>query len=323
MFGTLRLILALLVLASHVEVSHLLDVGCVAVTIFFLLSGFVMTATVRRYYASAARYGWFLADRAGRILPQYLFWTGICVLWVYYFDNSWAPVGPREIVENIVLLPAMFAVFDLRPWLTGTRFITQAWSLSLEWYFYLLVPGVVLIPRLRLLSGLLSFGVFALATLNLISPYVYAYRLLPGVLFIFLLGSVAYDEIERPAFGGGTNLLTPFVALALLGLVANSCKTLHVGYTSEVFVGVMGGLPLLLWLARQPQRQFDNLLGNLSYGVFLCHNLVLRILDQHQVFPGRWVQFVEASSISMILAALSYYAVERPFVVWRHSLRHP
>ncbi len=72
MFGTLRFILALLVVGCHTDwfVSQIevtgareLDLGGMAVIVFFILSGFVMTATVRRYYAGREQYGAFLLDR--------------------------------------------------------------------------------------------------------------------------------------------------------------------------------------------------------------------------------------------------------------------
>ena len=320
MFGTLRLILAFLVVASHVEISHQLDLGGVAVTIFFLLSGYVMTATVRRYYGRPALYGRFILDRAMRIFPQYLFWTAACILWVVCVDRTWRPFGWQEVAENIVLLPAMYGVFDLKPWLTGVRYVTQAWSLSLEWHFYMALPWLLLIPKARTLAGWFSFGVFTLAALNVISPYFYAYHLLPGVLFIFLLGSVAFDEIDGQG-PVGVRLLGPWVALLVLGVAGNIRQTLHEAYTAEVFLGILVGLPLVLWLARRPARPWDDWLGNLSYGVFLCHNLVLAGIERTALFRGRWSLCLAATVVSMLLAWLSYLAVERPLIAWRHTLR--
>ena len=320
MFGTLRLVLALMVVASHVEIPHQIDLGGVAVTLFFLLSGYVMTATVRRYYNTPQRYSWFLADRAGRILPQYIFWTVICILWVAFADRPWAALGWQEIVENIALLPSMFAVFNLKPWLTGVRYITQTWSLSLECYFYLLLPWLILFPRTKTVAGVLSMSIFTLASLHIIDPYVHAYRLLPGVLFVFLLGSIVYDELDHPDTQK-TRLLLPFVYIVLLGSVANSLKTLHYPWITEVYLGIIVGLPLLRWLARLGQHPVDNWLGNLSYGVFLCHNLVLRVIYRFDMFHDRWLIFCVAAGVSTILGGIAYYAVERPIVSWRHKLR--
>lgn len=322
MFGTLRLILALLVVASHVDLAHEVDLGAAAVTIFFLLSGFVMTATVRRYYARPGLYGWFLADRAGRILPQYFFWTASCVLYAVLVDPAWQPVGWQEIAENVLLLPAMYAVFDLRPWFTGVRYVSQAWSLSLEWHFYMLLPWLILIPKARRLAGGISLAIFTLATLNIISPYIHSYHLLPGVLFVFLLGSVAYDELGQASSPWErSRLFGPFVWLLLLGIIANTCRTLHLQWTGEVYLGIIAGLPLVLWLARRPAHPVDDWLGNLSYGVFLCHNLVLAVIYRLDFLHARWAVFLATCAGSMIAAAIAYRLVERPFLAWRRGLR--
>jgi len=320
MFGTLRLILALMVIASHVEVSHEVDLGASAVIIFFLLSGFVMTATVRRYYAKPKFYGKFLLDRAGRIFPQYLFWVLMCILWTYFFDHDWRPIGWNVIAENILMVPAMYGVFDLKPWLTGVRYVSQAWSLSLEWHFYMLIPWLLLIKRARMVAGIISLFVFTLSTLNIISPYIYSYHLLLGVFFIFLFGSVLYDELQK-GVSDKSQLFLPYVYLLLLGIVANSTKTLHPIYTAEVYLGIICGVPLVMWLARLPAHPVDDWLGNFSYGIFLCHNLVLAVIYHFNFLHDRWVIFATASGISMVLSGITYYCVERPLIAWRHKLR--
>ncbi len=79
MFGALRLILAILVVAAHCELPQQFNPGVAAVVVFFLISGFVMTANVRRYYTAPGSYFPFLQDRACRIFPQYLLWLGVTV----------------------------------------------------------------------------------------------------------------------------------------------------------------------------------------------------------------------------------------------------
>jgi peptidoglycan/LPS O-acetylase OafA/YrhL len=60
MLGTLRLVLALMVALSHVDVGVAgLNVGVVAVVTFYLISGYVMTGLPRRHYASPRLVGRF------------------------------------------------------------------------------------------------------------------------------------------------------------------------------------------------------------------------------------------------------------------------
>ncbi|MDN7904913.1 hypothetical protein QZM18_12425 [Burkholderia diffusa] len=69
--GTFRLLLALLVVASHTGVTvngH--NPGIFAVVSFFLMSGYVTTALVENYYASVQQLPMFALDRALRLFPH-------------------------------------------------------------------------------------------------------------------------------------------------------------------------------------------------------------------------------------------------------------
>ena len=186
MFGTLRFLLALLVVGCHtdwefnpteVTAGGALDLGSVSVIIFFILSGYVMTASVRRYYAQRKQYIGFIFDRVCRIFPQYILWLLLTLLWIQLNSPGAKPIGTRPILENLVLLPLMFSVWDCQPLLTRVYYIGQAWSLSLELFFYLLLPVLLWSDRLRKTAFLLSLLVFALATFNVINPNVYSYHL--------------------------------------------------------------------------------------------------------------------------------------------------
>ena len=77
--GTYRLLLAYLVVCSHLEInvgSQLIGVhwGVAAVVSFYLLSGYVMTALVERHYPTLQAAPSFYWDRALRILPQLWFY---------------------------------------------------------------------------------------------------------------------------------------------------------------------------------------------------------------------------------------------------------
>jgi len=319
MFGALRLILSYLVVASHVEIPHAIDMGSSAVVVFFLLSGYVMTATIRRYYSALREYKLFLIERAARIFPQYLFWVLACVGWIAVFDRGWLPVTPQIVAENIALIPGMYGVFDLRPFLTGIRYVTQTWSLSLEWHFYMLLPFIVIIPHLRAIAFTVSIFIFTLATFGIISPYLFSFHLLPGVLFIFLIGSVIFDERARNAIV--PRLWLPLSVLLILGIVSNTLRPLQYGYLAELYIGIFIGLPVVWCLAHIESNRIDMFLGNLSYGVFLCHNLVLEILSKVGGLHSVWWILFFACLISTVFSGISYMLVERPLVRWRHSMR--
>lgn len=85
--GTYRLILALLVLVSHMGLTVLgLNPGVVAVISFFMLSGYVMTALIKRYYLAPRSIPDFYLDRLMRLQPQYLFYLTLSVIYFFAAD---------------------------------------------------------------------------------------------------------------------------------------------------------------------------------------------------------------------------------------------
>lgn len=321
MFGILRLFLSLLVVASHVDLPHQLDLGAVAVTVFFLLSGFVMTAKVERDYSEKGRYWSFIADRVLRIYPQFLFWTALAVVWYTWFEPNVRRVSGQALLENTVLFPLMYHALESLPWLSGVRYVSQAWSLSLEWHFYMLLPFLVWYPFLRIGLLGLSLTVFASATFHWIDPSIFAYRTIPGVLFIFLIGGMLFYRAEINHAKEGRALTATLIVVLLIAIVGNCFNSLHYHWTAEVLVGLMIGLPLLTWLGKNKPNAIDRLCGNLSYGVFLNHYLVLSIFYKYECnSSNRWVFFLQVAGASTVLSGLSLVFIEQPFTRRRRRI---
>jgi peptidoglycan/LPS O-acetylase OafA/YrhL len=63
-------------------------------------------------------------------------------------------------------------------------------------------------------------------------------------------------------------------------------------------------------------------LGQISYGIFLYHLVVLELLVRwrHEaLFTGSWIElFLLTWTLTVVVAALSYYALERPLLRLAH-----
>jgi peptidoglycan/LPS O-acetylase OafA/YrhL len=79
--------------------------------------------------------------------------------------------------------------------------IPPSWSLGAEIQFYAVVPWILL-AGLRAPALAASLAVYACALFGVLNPDWFAYRLLPGVLFMFLLGSWLYDFQHEAARSG-------------------------------------------------------------------------------------------------------------------------
>ncbi len=121
--------------------------GSLAVDLFFFLSGFVLTHVYAGRLGqdpSWSTTGRFLWARFSRIYPASLFAT---VVFVLAFTVGNLPFPPdasftNQLVASLLLLQV--------PWLDGVLINSPSWSISAEWYAYLLFPFVgPMICRLR------------------------------------------------------------------------------------------------------------------------------------------------------------------------------
>lgn len=202
MFGTLRLILAYMVLISHLNITlQGKNPGVVAVVIFYLLSGYMMTGLLRRRYPQFKNLGGFYLDRLWRIYPQYLFFS-LLTLWLIHaqpIDSYFvsAPLDSLKILSNALIVPLNYYMFN---GIDRSTLIPPAWSLGAELQFYLLVPCLLLLHKhLRACCLWGSFALTLLAFGGYLNSDWYAYRLLPGALYIFLSGSYCYDRQQQRA----------------------------------------------------------------------------------------------------------------------------
>ncbi|SFR19194.1 acyltransferase family protein, partial [Poseidonocella sedimentorum] len=142
-----------------------------AVDVFIILSGFAITAMLLK---RSDPYPDYLGKRFFRIFPIYLFYLGLSILLAGVALDTWQMAAGEgymnarrvDIAQNSIdnalphSLAHLVALHGVVPadWLPDTdfAFLGQAWSISLEWQFYLVAPlliGALMLP-LRGLSGL-------------------------------------------------------------------------------------------------------------------------------------------------------------------------
>ena len=180
MFGTFRLMLALMVVYSHFAGGGL--GGPVAVFGFFCLSGYLMTKIVNESYSDGvAGFLRYLCNRALRIYPAYyaaiVFAAAVLLLWPaeartaagwYRFPHDWLQT---------------LSIIGLQP--RSPILLVPAWSLHVEIIHFILIGAVL--GRSRLLTSLwffCSLAILAVAILRGVSfdwLYLLALRILGGL----------------------------------------------------------------------------------------------------------------------------------------------
>ena len=319
--GMLRLLLALAVVLSHADVRiHQLNPGVMAVIGFYLISGYVMAGLVHRHYGEPARMPMFYADRMLRLFPQYLVYAGATLAWHLWTATptlflTRSPTA-LDLFNNLTVIPLNFYMFNGAD---GYTLIPPAWSLGAELQFYLLAPAMLIWPRAGLALAAASVAVHVAALHGRLNTDWFGYRLLPGVLWVFGVGMLLFHWHRlRPRWAAVLAWGAPVAALAVYAYLRS--RGLHAApYHQEVLVGWGLGVPLVHLLSRRKAERADALAGDLSYGVFLNHFLLIWLLFPA---PGRSpVQLAMLAAASLALSFVTQRVLEKPVLALRRRLR--
>ncbi|MEU0093391.1 acyltransferase [Kribbella sp. NPDC006257] len=320
-----------------------LDIG---VAIFFAISGFLLY----RPHVVA----WFeetdppltlpyLRNRALRILPA--LWVAVILAALLVPNNG--PVSWTSYLQHATLTQ----IYLDGPVVEG---LTQLWSLATEVLFYLALPVLARFLtgyerptrravrwRLAVLAFFTVLGPVWMATATA-SDHSHAGLWLPGYLGWFAVGmGLALWQVARSSGRLGSSLLDTLakipatvwgIGLALL-LIASSpvagTYNLTAPTPGQAFVKSLLYTAIaacVVFPAISPTRRIAAVLGgkaghvagDISYGVFAYHLIVLNLVAQitgYPLFKGHFVVlFFSTVIISALLAAASYYWMERPIM---------
>jgi peptidoglycan/LPS O-acetylase OafA/YrhL len=313
---------------------------------FFVLSGFLLY----RPFAAAALTRSRRVDvrayarrRIARIVPAYYACLIGCLL-------LYAAVGYSDITPHARLLP-VFLVFGQnfhRETLMQIDPVT--WTLCVEVAFYATLPALgFLALRLgpeRRLGQAAVMGVLVAMTLAWdlvmhshgwkdIAP-----KTLPAYIGHFALGMLAAMWAEGRRERGSPGRV-PSAALMLSGwtlvLVTAAWHETELGsgaplraalanlpaaggFALVVFAAAAGRGPAVGWLKLRPLAW----VGLVSYGVYLWHLPLILAARQAQALPGALApRLAVVLAVTLAVAAVSWYCVERPVIRWAARDRRP
>ncbi|MFI5675510.1 acyltransferase family protein [Streptomyces cellulosae] len=339
----LRTVAVAMVLVYHVE-PGLLPGGSVAVDVFFTISGFVITRLLLAEYARTGGINLrsFYRRRWLRLVPALLAVCAACValslttsLWA--FENAWAAaVLAATFVVNIVRAGASGGYSDV----TGP--LAHTWSLSVEEQFYLLWPLALLFLLRRCRARTVLLCTAALCVLPVLWRFalwnpdaahrIYngtdtrADQLLAGALVAVVLARLRADDprLEQLRRWAG-RLACPALGLLLLTawrvpVTSGSGVWTATWYTVGLLAVATVSATLVTGLELRPDARLSQALSlaplawvgrNLSYGIYLWHYPIVRLLASLGVTDGRLSTTIV---LTTVMALLSYALIEMPFL---------
>lgn len=312
--GYVRLILAITVVLSHMDVRiYGLTPGVIAVVIFYMLAGGVVSHIWNDILPDGrGKLISFYKDRCLRIFPLYIYTVVLTLIFLLITNYGSPEYSAIRLGYNALIIPLnYFMVLDSTVMTAPAwNLVPPAWSLATEMQAYLVLPLVLQYKKLRLVLVVVSLAVYAVANLSYIHTDYFGYRLLPGVLFIFLLGSALRNwqdkQVKRLIIGGFVVFLAHYIYLESLQ------QPPHV-YAIETVLGILIGIPLLIGVHQVKKKlPLNRLAGQLSYGVFVTHFLMIWLVDYTQwLTPNGYTYYITVILMATITAWIGIYLFER------------
>ena len=363
----LRGYLAIMVMVSHIfifgayinipeffkhssDLFSLLNHGDLAVQCFMIISGFVIFLLID---TKKEKYGDYLTRRFLRIFPVYFLLLLISIPCLRLSSSVLEMTTSMQSAEVIRSTSAIYHSLWGHLWIhlplhlvmlhgmipstillnSPTAFLGPAWSLSLEWQFYLIAPlwyscFVTEIARKKIIMYVVCLifilkGHYFFASIQMGA-------ILPNYLVFFVTGIASYflykkaKQLEIPK-----DTVFPIAVLLAIGSYRFAEKPLGIipymlwsvvfalilepkdSLTSRFFSPVFTN-PVSLWL------------GKISYSIYLSHSLVLVVLqfvllksfaNISQTHLLYWL-LVATPLFTLPLSHLLYMTVERPFMYY-------
>jgi peptidoglycan/LPS O-acetylase OafA/YrhL len=333
MFGTLRYILASLVVLTHLGPIELKYTGYYSVLCFFTLSGYLLGLAYQRYgdAAQVQTYARFYLNRLLRVFPAYALALIVTIITVFYYpviaSEAHVLITMPQSIEHWATNIMVINKGTLTGVLPSSLLIPSSWSLGVELFFWLILPAMFVNRK-----ALLIWLVFSLCVLGVFYgielPIHLRYFSAVGASVSFALGAwlFSYKIPER----GSRGLSAILIALSVIYYVGS----LYVfedpflwGMFGAVFVNAVLIYAFATFYGAQVPQWFkytDRLLGDLSYSIFLIHITagILVLVFIPDVFEFRtWAFFWASLAVSNVMAFLIWRFGEVPFETVRTRLR--
>jgi peptidoglycan/LPS O-acetylase OafA/YrhL len=311
--------------------------GFLGVDIFFVLSGFLITALLLREWQQNGSIALraFYARRALRLLPALFALMAVILLLPGVFYSSVRP-------WRDALITTAYATNWVRAFGGEIGFFGHTWSLTIEEQFYVIWP-LLLLALLKLRVG--RRGILFLVVVGIAVPAVLRVDLWDGPMSVkrlyygldtrfdsLLLGCLvallaSWDVIPR----SGRSLLmirraAAASAVVLVVLIASATEESQLTYFGLGAVACASVAVLLVHVLYCPSRLSDFILANrplawvgqISYGLYLWHDpIFFGMLNPTRMgkigVTGLALLGVRFAA-AFVAAAVSFYLLERPFL---------
>lgn len=316
----------LLVIAAHFGISQVnsTSVGTTGVTVFFTLSGFLITALLlqERGDTGLVRRGAFYLRRVRRLVPGLLACVSLAVTLELVITGR---IADRDMIAGSLTYTANFVMADGsfgQPTLLG-----HMWSLAIEEQFYLIWPfALMLLVRLPRRQAMIVLGYAAMAGVVLrhlmwdggagkVRIWMGTDTRSDAILIGCLLAFALHGQVVKPA-GRGWGIAGGLILASLMPWRLTS-DAQSVAVTVPLIAALAGAALVYSCVTRDEHQVLGSTVlryvGTRSYGLYLYHVPIVTAL-RLQGPDSMTAAWLIALPLTFLTAELSYRYVEQPFL---------
>ena len=345
----IRAIAVIMVLSYHLKLS-LFKSGFLGVTVFFVLSGYLITGILISEVEEEGTIDLknFWLRRIRRLVRAVMSMAVVIIFVSAVVNRVIFTKGCKDFLASVLGFNNWWQIFNKVSYFEAAGVpspFTHCWSLAIETQFYLIYPLILLgIYKLaksrgegRVKRGLLFAGVTLLLALIsvilmivLFDPQKDASRVYYGTdtrAFSLLFGALLaimweYRMVPRRLSASVNMVLgsVSFAALLVMTIAINGSSNFW--YRGGQFVGTI--LTVLMvyavsgrktWLSRFLSNPVLKWIGDRSYSLYLWHYPIILLISKG-IKASWWITLIEIV-LSVVLAELSYRFIETPI---RHGI---
>lgn len=297
--------------------------GNSGVSLFFVLSGFVITRILFNTIKSENYFKAFYMRRTLRIFPLYYF----ALICYYFLPPLLGSFNPPPFSEQY---PYWFYLQNFaRTFGWSSSGPGHFWSLAVEEHFYLLWPALVFFFYDKKLKRIINISIILF-----ILPFILRYYMLSKGMEINVF---TFTRLDQLVLGGALAIVEVkgllvkknykyFLALFFIGAIFIGLTSFMNYFNLNLFKHYAFGIcyfGLIGFCAIASNKMFLNrillmnamqYLGKISYGIYVWHILAIDLVKDYLGTKIVFFDFFLVVLITIVISMLSYGFIEKPFL---------
>lgn len=276
---------------SHEPIAQIAQYGYLGVNLFFMISGYVITASVRG--KSARR---FAVGRALRLYPA--FWVALAITtgFALILGGERMGVTTEQVLVNMTMIPTVLG----QPFVDGVY-----WTLLYELQFYVLVFALVLFGQGHRVASLMPAWAMLMFYIMEMAPGLAGAAPYLGNYFVWFAAGAIISSIAESGWTAyrAAGLLATYLSISHLEIsIESALKTL-------VFLLILAAVIPKMRSLRLPGSATA---GALTYPIYLLHaHIGYMLLDTFATESSKWLAYVAVAGFVITLAYVLHIMVEK------------